>query len=204
MSEQSEEPQQQQEMPYPLAFKGELDEPLSQLRWIVKMFLLVPHFVVLLFLFLGFALAWVISLFAILFTGRYPRRLFDFNLGVLRWTWRVWFYGLGAGATDRYPPFTLKAVDYPADLDVPYPQKLSRGLVLIKWWLLALPQYMVVCILGYLIFMITGFAQLAVFLTERYPRDKFDSVLDMNRWVYRVAAYAALMTDRYPPFRSGE
>jgi hypothetical protein len=198
------EPQQQQEVPYPLAFKGELEEPLSQLLWSVKVFLLVPHFVVLLFLFLGFALAWVISLFAILFTGRYPRRLFDFNLGVLRWTWRVWFYGLGAGATDRYPPFTLKAVDYPADLDVPYPQKLSRGLVLIKWWLLALPQYMVVCILGYLIFMITGFAQLAVFLTERYPRDLFDFVLDMHRWAYRVAVYAALMTDRYPPFRLGE
>jgi len=200
----TEEIQQQQEVPYPVNLKGELEEPLSQLLWSVKAFLLVPHFVVLLFLFLGFALAWAISLFAILFTGRYPRRLFDFNLGVLRWTWRVWFYGNGALATDQYPPFTLKAVDYPADLDVAYPEKLSRGLVLIKWWLLALPQYMVVCILGYLIFMITGFAQLAVFLTERYPRDKFDSVLDMNRWVYRVAAYAALMTDRYPPFRSGE
>ena len=198
------EPQQQQEVPYPLAFKGELDEPLSQLLWSVKVFLLVPHFVVLLFLFLGFALAWAISLFAILFTGRYPRRLFDFNLGVLRWTWRVWFYGLGAGATDRYPPFTLKAVDYPADLGMPYPEKLSRGLVLIKWWLLALPQYMVVCILGFMIFMITGTIQLVVFLTERYPGDVFDFILDMNRWVYRVAVYAALMTDRYPPFRPGE
>ena len=135
----TEEPQQQQEVSYPLAFKGELEEPLSQLLWSVKAFLVVPHIVVLLFLFLGFTLAWAISLFAILFTGRYPRRLFYFNLGVLRWTWRMWFYGDGALATDRYPPFTLKAVDYPADLDVPYPEKLSRSLVLIKWWLLALP-----------------------------------------------------------------
>jgi hypothetical protein len=200
----TEEPQQQQEVPYPLAFKGELDESLSQLRWIVKMFLLVPHFVVLLFLFLGFALAWAISLFAILFTGRYPRRLFDFNLGVLRWTWRVGFYGYGALATDRYPPFTLRAVDYPADLAVPYPEKLSRGLVLIKWWLLALPQYTVVYMFSSLIFLLAGFGATAVFLTERYPGDLFDLVLDMNRWVYRVAAYAALMTDRYPPFYLGE
>ena len=165
----TEEVQQQQEVPYPVNLKGELEEPLSQLLWSVKAFLLVPHFVVLLFLFLGFALAWAISLFAILFTGRYPRRLFDFNLGVLRWTWRVWFYGNGALATDQYPPFTLKAVDYPADLDVAYPEKLSRGLVLIKWWLLALPQYMVVCILGFLSFMLAGMAGQAVFFTERYP-----------------------------------
>ena len=197
-------------MPYPLALKGELTEPLSQLLWGAKGLLLIPHFVVLLFLWLGFALAWAISLFAILFTGRYPRRLFDFNLGVLRWTWRVSFYGYGALATDRYPPFTLKSVDYPADLDVPYPEKLSRGLVLIKWWLLALPQYMVAYAfegpfgLGGLVMMLTAFAGNAVFFTERYPRDLFDFVLDMHRWAYRVAVYAALMTDRYPPFRLGE
>jgi len=200
----TEEPQQQQEVPYPLAFKGELDEPLSQLGGIAKPFLLVPHFVVLLFLFLGFALAWAISLFAILFTGRYPRKLFEFNVGVLRWTWRVWFYGFGALATDRYPPFTLKSVDYPADLDVAYPEKLSGGLVIIKWWLLALPQYAVLYMFGPLTFLLAGTGATAVFLTERYPRDLFDFILDMNRWTYRVAVYAALMTDRYPPFYLGE
>jgi hypothetical protein len=130
--------------PYPVSIKGEVTEPLSRWLWLVKWFLLIPHYVVLIFLWLAFAVSWVISLFAILFKGKYPRRLFEFNVGVLRWTWRVGFYSYQALGTDKYPPFTLKAGGYPADFEVTYPEKLSRKLVLVKWWLLAIPQYMVV------------------------------------------------------------
>jgi hypothetical protein len=206
---------------YPLQLEGTLAPRLSRWLWLVKWVLAIPHFIVLAFLWIAFIGVAVIAFFAILFTGRYPRRLFEFNAGVLRWSWRVGFYSYSALATDQYPPFTLADVsDYPARLEIEYPQSLSRGLVLVKWWLLALPQYLVVGVFagggwaiwtgtnnewlslsGGLIGLLVAIAAIVLLFTDRYPKSIYDFVLGMNRWVFRVAAYASLMTDDYPPFR---
>ncbi|HEY78072.1 MAG TPA: DUF4389 domain-containing protein [Dehalococcoidia bacterium] len=195
---------------YPVSIRGELTEPPARGWWLIKWLLALPHYVILFFLWIAFVVVTIIAFFAILFTTKYPRGLFDFNVGVLRWSWRVGFYSYQALGTDRYPPFTLKSVDYPADLDVPYPEKLSRGLVLIKWWLLAIPHYIVTAFfqggggehsqVG-LTFIMAIFGAIAVLFTGKYPEDIFKLVIGMNRWGYRVAAYVALMRDEYPPFR---
>ncbi|MET1003557.1 MAG: DUF4389 domain-containing protein, partial [Acidimicrobiia bacterium] len=205
----------------PVRLAGRFDPHLSRWLWLVKWILLIPHFILLAVLWLAFWVVTVIAFFAILFTARYPRALFDFNAGVLRWTWRVVFYSVGAFGTDRYPPFTLGAApDYPATLEIGYPERLSRGLVLVKWWLLAIPQYVVVGIfagggvwiwetdngaivtrgpglIGWLVIV----AVVALLFVGRYPSAIAGLVVGLNRWVYRVIVYAALMTDEYPPFR---
>jgi hypothetical protein len=206
---------------YPLSVRAFLDQP-SRALWLVKWLLLIPHYIILAFLWLAFLIVTVIAFFAILFTTRYPKGLFDFNVGVLRWSWRVSYYGYTALATDRYPPFTLADVpDYPARLEIDYPQQLNRWLPLVKW-LLAFPQYLLVGALvgsGYVVasgmengsvyrYSAPGvigacvlIAAIALLFTTRYPTGLYDLVVGINRWSYRLVVYVALMTDQYPPLR---
>ena len=205
---------------YPVALSGELDPELSRWLWLVKWLLAIPHYIVLVFLWFALWVLTVIAFFAILFTGRYPRGIFDFNVGVLRWTWRVSFYSYWALGTDRYPPFSLREeADYPARLEIAYPERLSHWLPLVKW-LLAIPHLILVGIFvggwgwgwGWdndwwgigivgLVGLLVAIAGFVLLFTGRYPRSLFDFTLGLDRWVFRVAAYVSLMRDEYPPFR---
>lgn len=211
-------------MTSPLALTGHLDSRQTRWLWLFKMITAVPHFVVLTALWVTFIVLTLVAGVAILFTGRYPRSLFALNAGILRWNWRVGFYGWAMIGTDTYPPFTLARVDYPADLELTYPETMSRGLMLVKW-LLAMPHLIIVGLIagtimlypiaalnelggetqflgGYsvlnLLVVLAGFFLL---ITGSYPASFFDFLMGINRWMHRVLIYVALMTDEYPPFR---
>ena len=205
---------------YPVHVDAQLDSKVSRWLWLFKWLLAIPHYVVLAFLWLAFVVLSVVAFFAILFTGRYPRSIFEFNVGVLRWS--------GESPTTPTAP-SAQTATRPSPSATSLTTRHTRGglpgapvcgLVLVKWWLLAIPQYLVVGLLlggaGYylgsaddsarvmatgLIPLLTVVAGVVVLFTGRYPQPLFDLLLGLNRWVLRVAGYAALMTDTYPPFR---
>jgi hypothetical protein len=203
---------------HPLTISSDLSKPPSRALWLVKWLLLIPHFIVLALLWVAYAVVTIIAFFAILFTAKYPRKLFDFNVGVLRWTWRVGFYGYWILGTDEYPPFSLKSTDYPADLGVEYPEKLSRGLIFVKW-LLAVPHYLVLTPLiglgewnkadfGFafigLIWILAIIIAFILLFSKKYNKDIFKLNTGIIRWLYRVIIYVGLMTDQYPLFKLDE
>ena len=206
--------------PYPVHLTADPPRDLSRWLWLVKGVLILPHLLALLVLWPVFVVLSLVALAAIVATGRYPRGIFDVNVGILRWSWRVGYYSFSALGTDVYPPFSLADDSgYPATFSVDYPERLSRGLALVKWWLLVLPHVIVVGLLvgpqvqwqnldgnrfgtqvG-LIGILVLAAGVLLLVRGTYPRGLHDLVLGLNRWCYRVAGYASLMTDTYPPFR---
>ena len=205
---------------YPVQVTGRLDGQLSRWLWLVKWVLVIPHLLVLVALWAGFAVMTLVALVAILVTGRYPRRIFEYNVGVLRWTWRVSYYAYGALGTDAYPPFTLEErSDYPRPPRGPVPPAAVEGSgagEVVAARASALPdrgrlrrrrsvglpdRRPRLAERWSLVSLLVLIAGVVLLVTGTYPKTIFDFVLGMNRWVLRVVGYAGLMTDRYPPFR---
>ncbi len=184
---------------YPLTFGVEYPERLSRWLIFVKWLLAIPHLVI-----LG-ALSYVvqaitfIAWFAILFTGRYPRGLFDFVVNVYRWQANLYAYVLLF--RDEYPPFSWERGLYPVTFEVEYPERLSRLLIFLKWWLLAIPHYILLFLLSIVAFLAWVITWFAILITARFPKGLFDFLAGVIRWGYRVNGYAfLLLRDEYPPF----
>jgi hypothetical protein len=186
----------------PVRVRSDIDAPSRRL-WLVKWCVLaVPHYPILIGLYLLYPLVTIAAGIAILFTGRYPRPLFDFNVGVLRWSWRLMNYRFPMNSTDKYPPFTLASVpDYPADLQVDYPESLTNRAVLLQRWLLGLPQIILCWALEPFLQALCVVNAVWLGCIGTINQGMFDLLMGIVRWRYRVAVYVSLMRDEYPPFR---
>ena len=184
---------------YPVRFDVEYPEGLSRWKIFVKWILAIPHFIIVYLLQAVASILVVIAFFAILFTKKWPRGLFDFTVQIERWTSNVYAYALSL-QRDEYPPFSGESGQYPVTLEIDYDDNLSRWMIFIKW-LLAIPHIIVLLVLEIAGVVVVTIAFFAILFTGRYPRGMFDFVVGVTRWYWRVQAYAfLLMTDRYPPF----
>ena len=182
---------------YPVTYDVEYPAELSRWLIFVKWLLAIPHLVILYLLTIALSVVTFIAFFAILFTKRYPRELFDFAVNINRWTENAYAYIYLL--RDEYPPFSWEPGQYPVTYDVQYPEELSRWLIFVKW-LLAIPHLII------LVFLIIGqafalfVAFFAILFTKRFPEGLFRFVVGVDRWRVRVNAYLNLMRDEYPPF----
>ena len=209
----------EQPTPYPVRFSIDYPESSRRLTTIFRLLLAIPILIVLGLIsgaplsddvtdsqwttpLIAGGLLWIPTLLMILFRRKYPRWWFDWNLELTRFVTRVYAY------------LMLLQDDYPSTdeqqgvhLDVPYPDvdgQLNRFLPLFKW-ILAIPHYIALAVIGTLAVAVTIIAWFAILIAGRYPRELFLFVEGVFRWALRVGAYAFLLTtDRYPPFRFGE
>jgi hypothetical protein len=184
---------------YPVRFDVEYPERLSRWKIFLKWLFAIPQFIIVYLLQIVGGVMVLIAFFAILFTKKWPRGMFDFMVQIQRWTANTIIYAVTL-QRDEYPPFSGDAGQYPVQLEIDYDENLSRWMIFVKW-LLVIPHLIVLTFLLLAAYVVVFIAFFAILFTGRYPRGMFDFVTGVARWTLRVDAYAQwLMTDRYPPF----
>jgi hypothetical protein len=183
---------------YPVRLEVDYPDSLSRLLIFVKWLLAIPHFIALIFLAIGAYIVLLISWFAVLITGSYPEGMFNYMVGVIRWSTRVQAYVFLM--TDVYPPFSLDDDPaYPVRVQIDYPPKVDRWRPLIAW-LLAIPYLICASFLIFAAEIGVFIAWFAILITGRFPEGIFSFITVSFRWALRGYAYAYWMEEPYPPF----
>jgi uncharacterized protein DUF4389 len=183
---------------YPVRFEVPYPEDAGRLRILVRWFLAIPQILVAEVLGDLAALLAFFAFWLILFTKRYPEPLFNLVVGATRWQYNVTAYVL---MHDKpYPPFSFDDGVYPdLSYNVIRQDEYNRWLPLVKW-LLLVPHYITLALLGIAAAFVWLYAAIIVVITGQFPRGPFNFLLGVGRWSARVTAYFLLQTDRYPPF----
>ena len=185
---------------YPARLNVEHQDSYARLLPLVKWLLAIPHYLALTVLGILAVVVAIVAGIATITTGRYPRGMFDFLVGVGRWNANVTAYLLLM--TDRYPPFSLARVDgYPVSFDVDYPEdgRIARWRPILHW-LLVIPFAIVASVVALLGSICVFLAFFVILVTAKFPTGLFDIALISSRWQIRATAYLRWMTPKYPPF----
>lgn len=187
-----------QPAPYPATYSQTEPASLSRWLWLFKGLLLLPHFFVLWLLGVAATFVLFISWIAILITGKRPRGLWDFLMGVNRWSVRVSAYSLHM--TDVYPPFTMDEVpDYPVKITAEYLETGNRLTTFFRW-LLLIPHMIILSVASAVLYVLFLVNVIVVIFTGKPHSDMFKLMVGILRWSTRVNLYSYLIVDQYPPF----
>lgn len=168
-------------------------------------YITLPHMFILMFVSLWGTLLQFIAFWVVLFTGRYPQSMFEFQEGLFRWSLRVTARMLNV--SDGYPAFGISAGDEYTSLEIPYPEKLSRGLLIVRTLFggiyVGIPHGFILLFRYIATYVLVFIAWWAVLFTGNFPASFHKFIVGTIRWGMRVNVYLSFMTDEYPPF-SGE
>ena len=170
------------------------------------LYIYIPHGFLLFFLGIWSAVLLFVAFWVILFTGTYPEPMFQYQVKLLRWGLRLdaRLFNL----SDGYPAFGLDAMDDRTELSVPYPEKVSRGLTLIRLFFgifyVGIPHGFILMFRAFFVGILIFLAWWVVLFTGKYPRSFHDWAVGLIRWQLRVDLYLFFMTDTYPPFTGDE
>lgn len=183
---------------YPVTFEIAYPDDPGRFSILIRWLLAIPHFIIVAILGSLAEILAFLAFFVILFTRSFPAGMFRLVVGVYRWEYNVSAYALFHATP--YPPFSFEDGIYPhVRYDVVRQDEYKRWLPLVKW-LLAIPHYIVLMLLGLAGCVVGLIAAITVVFTRRFPRWAFDYLVGVGRWSARVNAYLLLQVDAYPPF----
>ncbi len=169
-------------------------------------YIMIPHYFLLMFVGIWAAILRFVAFWVVLFTGRYPQSMFEFQVGMMKWSVRL--MARTFNISDGYPAFGVKGTDEFTDLTVPYPEKISRGLVLVRLFFgfiyVYIPHMFILYFRALFVMILVFLAWWAVLFTGKYPSGWHNWVVGLTRWQLRINLYMSYMTDKYPPFTGEE
>ncbi|MBN1158423.1 MAG: DUF4389 domain-containing protein [Bacteroidales bacterium] len=170
------------------------------------LYIALPHGFVLFFVGIWASILSFVAFWVVLFTGRYPQTMFAFQTGFMHW--RVRLNARFMNVSDGYPPFGIRAQDEYVNLDIPYPEKLSRAILLLRiifgFFYVLIPHGFVLLFRAIATYVVIFLAWWVVLFTGKYPKSFHEFVTGFIRWTTRVSIYMGFLTDAYPPFTGKE